>query len=183
MRPPSAVLLALALGAAVPAAVPTVQAQSYVVTNARVYTVDDARPRAEAFAVVNGSFATVGSAAAVRRAHPDLPVHDLAGATVTPGLIDAHGHLMGLAMTSLTADLVGSTSTVDVVARLQRFAEGRAGRDVDRRAGLGPERLARPRRRLAVRSPAAPTSTPPSRTVPWSSPASTGTRRGPTPLP
>lgn len=36
-------------------------AQSYVVTNARVYTVDDARPRAQAFAVVDGRFGAVGT--------------------------------------------------------------------------------------------------------------------------
>lgn len=97
-------------------------AQSYVVTNARVYTVDDARPRAQAFAVVDGRFGAVGTTAAVRRAHPGLPVHDLGGKTVVPGLIDAHGHLMGLAATFLNADLVGTTSKADVLDRLRAFA-------------------------------------------------------------
>lgn len=97
-------------------------AQSFVVANARVHTVDDARPEAHAFAVVDGRFAEVGTTDAVRRARPDLPVYDLGGATVVPGLIDAHGHLMGLAMATLSADLVGTTSKADVVRRLQAFA-------------------------------------------------------------
>ena len=108
--------------AALLAAAP-VAAQSFVVANARVHTVDDARPEAQAFAVVDGHFAIVGTTDAVRRAYPNLPVHDLRGTTVVPGLIDAHGHLMGLAQTFLSADLVGTTSKTDVIARLHAFGD------------------------------------------------------------
>ncbi len=68
-----------------------------VVVNARVYTVDPARPRAEAFAVKNGRFIAVGSTADVRNlATARTQVLDAAGMTVTPGFIDTHCHVSGV---------------------------------------------------------------------------------------
>lgn len=64
-----------------------------VVLGAKVYTVDDKRPRAEAFAVKDGRFVAVGSTADVRRlAGPGTKTIDASGATVVPGFIDAHTH-------------------------------------------------------------------------------------------
>src|SRR5690606_18738191 len=42
-------------------------------------------------------------------------------ATVVPGLIDAHGHLLGQGLTHLTANLVGTASKAEVIERLQAF--------------------------------------------------------------
>lgn len=64
-----------------------------VVRRAHVITVDTNQPRAEAFAVVDGKFAVVGSDAAIRPSiGPNTRVLDLAGKTVVPGFIDAHAH-------------------------------------------------------------------------------------------
>src|SRR6185295_11878102 len=52
-------------------------------------------------------------------------VIDLAGRAVTPGLIDAHSHLMGLGRSLQQVDLVGTASYEEVVARV-REAAGRA---------------------------------------------------------
>ncbi|CAN5763708.1 amidohydrolase [soil metagenome] len=72
-------------------------APDMVVLNARVYTIDDARPRAEAFAVLNGRFTAVGSTDDVRNLiGPDTTVLDAEGMTVTPGFIDAHCHVAGV---------------------------------------------------------------------------------------
>ena len=49
-------------------------------------------------------------------------MHDAQGATVVPGLIDAHAHLMGLGFALMQADLVGTRSKAEVVGRLQAFA-------------------------------------------------------------
>jgi predicted amidohydrolase YtcJ len=58
-----------------------------------VYTVDDRKPKAEAFAVQHGRFAAVGGTAEVRsRITPATKVIDAAGLTVVPGFIDAHTH-------------------------------------------------------------------------------------------
>ena len=105
--------------------VPTLAAaqSAYVATNARVYTVDEAAPLAEAFAVRDGRFVAVGTEAEMDAAYPDWPRLDLGGRTVVPGLIDAHAHLMGLGQALLQADLVGTVSKADVVARLVAFAE------------------------------------------------------------
>ncbi len=68
-----------------------------VVVNARVYTVDPSRPRAEAFAVKNGRFVAVGSSADVRNlATVRTRVIDAAQMTVAPGFIDTHCHVSGV---------------------------------------------------------------------------------------
>jgi predicted amidohydrolase YtcJ len=68
-----------------------------IVINARVFTIDTARPRAEAFAVKNGRFVAVGSTADVRNlATSRTQVIDAGQATVTPGFIDCHAHVSGV---------------------------------------------------------------------------------------
>jgi hypothetical protein len=69
----------------------------FIVVNAKVYTVDTAMPRAEAFAVKNGRFVAVGSTADVRNlATARTPVIDAQQGTVTPGFIDCHCHVSGV---------------------------------------------------------------------------------------
>ena len=59
--------------------------------NGVVYTVDDRRPKAEAFAVLHGRFLAVGSSADIRKLITRrTKVIDAAGMTVVPGFIDAH---------------------------------------------------------------------------------------------
>jgi predicted amidohydrolase YtcJ len=63
------------------------------VVNAVVYTIDDRRPRAEAFAVKNGRIVAVGSTADIRTlSTPASRTLDAAGMTIVPGFIDAHCH-------------------------------------------------------------------------------------------
>ena len=98
-----------------------------ILTNARIYTVDDARPLAAALAVRGGRVAFVGDirgAMSLRGAQ--TRVVDLAGRTVIPGMVDAHGHVSGLGDALATVDLVGSTSVDDVVARVVAKSGGRA---------------------------------------------------------
>ena len=94
-----------------------------VLHNARIYTVDDEQPRAEALAVREGRFLMVGSDEAILAAYPDASRVDARGRTVIPGLIDAHAHFTGLAETFLTADLVGTSSREEIMARLREFAQ------------------------------------------------------------
>ena len=59
-----------------------------IVVNGTVYTIDDAQPRAEAFAVKHGRFVAVGSNSDIRNlATRNTIVMDAEGMTVTP---DAH---------------------------------------------------------------------------------------------
>lgn len=47
---------------------------------------------------------------------------DMGGRTMLPGLIDAHGHVMGLGDIVLTLDLTGTASLADLQARLKSYA-------------------------------------------------------------
>ena len=111
------VLLALLVPAA-PAAGQGAPAD-LILTNARVYTVDEANPRAQAVAVRGAEIVFVGSAreAEVLRG-PDTRVVDLDGMMVMPGMIDSHGHFPGLGSAMRNVDLVGTRSLDEVVERV-----------------------------------------------------------------
>ncbi len=100
-------------------------AQVTVLSASRIDTMDLAQPRAEAMAFdADGRILALGSRKDLLRVHPGATRVDLGDATVIPGLIDAHGHMAGLGMAHLTADLVGTTSKDEVLARLRAFAAG-----------------------------------------------------------
>ena len=48
--------------------------------------------------------------------------HDAQGRTVIPGLIDAHGHLMGLGYNAIQLDLSDTTSLEEAMARLAQYS-------------------------------------------------------------
>ena len=50
---------------------------------------------------------------------------DVKGRTLLPGLVDAHGHVMGLGLAALQLDLVGTTSISDLQQRLRTYAAAR----------------------------------------------------------
>ena len=94
-----------------------------VLVNARIHTLAMEQPTAEALAWdSSGRIIAVGRRSDVLFVAPQAPVHDAKGATVVPGLIDAHAHLMGLGYALMRADLVGARSKAEVVSRLQAFA-------------------------------------------------------------
>lgn len=95
-----------------------------VLTNGRIYTVDNARPHASALAVRGGRILFVGSDAEARvLAGPFAQVIDLHGATVVPGIVDAHAHLLGLGNKLQRVDLVGSKSYDEVVSRVKAWSK------------------------------------------------------------
>jgi predicted amidohydrolase YtcJ len=67
-----------------------------VVFNAKVYTVDAAMPRAEAFAVKAGRFAAVGSTQEIGAlAGRNTQKYDAQQMTIVPGFVDCHNHAPG----------------------------------------------------------------------------------------
>ncbi len=95
-----------------------------IVTNARIYTVDDSRPVVEAFAVRGGRVAFVGNArGALSLKGPQTRVLDLGGRTVIPGMVDAHGHVAGLGSSLAIVDLTGASSYDEIVARMAAKAK------------------------------------------------------------
>src|SRR5689334_15881788 len=96
-----------------------------VVTNARVHTADEAHPLAQAFPVRDRRVAFVGDVhGALGLEGPATRVLDLGGKTVIPGMVDAHGHLLGLGQALRTVDLTGTRSYDEVVARVAARARG-----------------------------------------------------------
>jgi len=65
----------------------------------------------------------VGPADSLRAAHPGARVVDASGATILPGLTDAHGHLAGLGLSLEIVNLVGTTSVDDVISRVRERAD------------------------------------------------------------
>ena len=118
------VVLALSLAAAA-----QTQPATLVLRNANVYTAEDAHPRAQAVAVRGDSIIFVGSNADVARyIGPQTKTLDLAGATVLPGLTDAHYHFLGVGQRELSFNLEGTASLDELLARLkQRVAQHKPG--------------------------------------------------------
>lgn len=100
------------------------QADVRLLTAATIHTGETDAPAATALAWddASGRVLAVGDRDALRGRYPLATVTDLGDATVVPGLIDAHAHLMFLGATLMQADLSGATSKAEIIARLQRFA-------------------------------------------------------------
>lgn len=119
-------LLLLALICAVPAA--PAQAAPPVADilflNGNVYTGSDRQPRAQAIAVAGGKILFVGNDGGAKRLRgPSTRVVDLKGATVLPGLTDAHCHLSGIGFREMTFNLEGCSSLDDFLARVKARCE------------------------------------------------------------
>jgi hypothetical protein len=85
-----------------------------VVLNSKVYTMDAAAPRAQAFAVSRGRFVAVGSTAAIKAlAGKRTQTFDATQMTIVPGFTDCHNHADGT--TLLYEVLVGNPFEVEFV--------------------------------------------------------------------
>ncbi|MSR05731.1 MAG: amidohydrolase [Gemmatimonadetes bacterium] len=99
------------------------QPADLVITGARVYTVDPSRPTAEAIAVRGGRVVFVGNLRGAQALiGPNTEKWDLAGKTIVPGVVDAHGHLLGLGQALRTVDLVGTRSYDEIIQRVVAWA-------------------------------------------------------------
>ncbi len=100
-----------------------------VLRNANIYTVDDKTPHAEAVAVTGDTITFVGSNADILRyIGPNTKLLDLRGATVLPGLTDAHYHFMGVGQRELSFNLEGTASLDDLLTRVKdRVAQHKPG--------------------------------------------------------
>jgi len=95
------------------------QSADLIVTNARIYTVDENRPVVDAMAIRGGRVVATGPQRGVMTLRgPNTQVIDLHGRTVIPGMIDAHVHLLNLGNSLRNVDLVGTNSYDEVVARV-----------------------------------------------------------------
>jgi len=113
-------VLTAALACAI--AAPAHAAETHLLTAARIHTSDPQRPTAEAMAWDDsGKVLALGNAKALLARYPDAERIDAGTATVIPGLIDAHAHVMGLGYALMRVDLVGTRDKADVIARLRAY--------------------------------------------------------------
>jgi hypothetical protein len=91
-----------------------------VYVNGRVLAMDGGPARATALVIADGRVAATGATADMRRlAAPSARTVDLEGATVLPGLVDTHPHLMHFGVLAAPlVDLADAASHADIVARL-----------------------------------------------------------------
>lgn len=72
--------------------------------------------------VTDGRIQFIGDESEARRLAPGAERVDLRGATVLPGLVDAHAHVSGLGMALETVSLVDTTSYAEVLDRIKAGA-------------------------------------------------------------
>src|SRR6185369_3246451 len=118
-------LLALGCGATrlLPHRTPPVT-NEIIFTGSIVAAGDSQSPRANyAIYVGDGIVRQVDEASLVRKKHPKARVVDVSGATILPGLTDAHGHLYGLGLKLDVVDLTETQSMDEIVARTKQRAD------------------------------------------------------------
>jgi predicted amidohydrolase YtcJ len=91
-----------------------------IITNAKVLTMDEERPRAEAVAFGGGRILAVGSRAEVEAlAGPGACVVDAGGRTLLPGFVESHLHLV-LGGNELAQLQLGGVAGIEELARAFR---------------------------------------------------------------
>tara|TARA_R110000868_G_scaffold98054_2_gene269910 strand:- start:30639 stop:32366 length:1728 start_codon:yes stop_codon:yes gene_type:complete len=105
---------------------PSKEFATMLIYGGNIYTVDDSHVNVEAVAVKDNLIIFTGSLAEAEQYKNDkTQLIDLEGKTMTPGLIEGHGHFMGLGFNELNLDLINTTSyqeIVDAVAEKVRTA-------------------------------------------------------------
>ena len=97
-----------------------------VVIGMRIRTGDPANPTAQAMALRDGRIVKVGSRAeALEAAGPGAVIDEFPAGVVVPGLVDSHGHLLGLGEALTFAGLWDASDELDAVKRLKN-ADGNA---------------------------------------------------------
>ena len=90
-----------------------------VIRNAHVVCLDGAGTQAQAMAIHQGQIVALGKEHEILNAYRGEVVEDVKGATVYPGLIDAHSHLLGYALNLAHTNLVGTSSWREVLVKLE----------------------------------------------------------------
>lgn len=102
------------------------QPADMIISGGTIYTVDDKNPNAEAVAISGGKIVFVGSAKEAEEwKGENTRMIDLAGKTMTPGLIEGHGHIMGLGYSELNLDL-STVKSYDELVEKVRLAASKA---------------------------------------------------------
>jgi predicted amidohydrolase YtcJ len=115
--------IALSWMLAVTALLAPSQPVDLVLLNAHVVTMNQSQPGGEAVAISGGHIAWVGASADARTKFPTARSLDLAGATVLPGIIDAHTHLLNLGESLLKLNIKDAHTPEQAAERVRNSAK------------------------------------------------------------
>ena len=110
----------------------TSQQHDLVIVNANIYSLDPARPRAQALAAKDGRILALGSnqdiLAVATRELSGVTAIDLGGKTVLPGFIDAHTHFLAGGFSMQSVNLRGCSGPAEFISRIaERVAQAKPG--------------------------------------------------------
>lgn len=93
--------------------------------NGKFHTMNDVQPFAESVVVENGRFIDLGNSDSMKAFwnHGNTEVIDLGGSFATPGLIDSHLHISGIAGNFMNLDVMGSTSSTDMLEKIKNYGK------------------------------------------------------------
>jgi hypothetical protein len=95
-----------------------------IITNAKIYTMDPARPIASGLAIRDRKFLAVGDATELAGVDgPQTRVIDLGGQSILPGLCDSHIHFSGYALSLRQIDLFEVPTLAEFKRRLAERAK------------------------------------------------------------
>jgi predicted amidohydrolase YtcJ len=102
----------------------TIQPATLVLRNGKIVTVDVTTPEAQAIAVRGDRIVALGSNDSIQRyVGPSTQVIDLRGQLAVPGLIESHGHFMGLGQSKMTLDLMDVKDWDEIVSMVAAAAK------------------------------------------------------------
>lgn len=97
---------------------------SLIILNARIHTMDAARPEAEAVAIYGNRILAVGSSKGIKKlAGKETRVIDAKKQLVLPGFNDAHVHFLSGGFQLSSVDLRDADTPEEFAERIRRFAE------------------------------------------------------------
>src|SRR5258708_3542949 len=94
-----------------------------IIKGGKIYTMDDRMKVAEAIGVAGDTIVYAGKVEGIEKFEGEkTKVINLQGQTLTPGIIESHGHLMGLGYSELNLDLTRVTSYDELVEMVKEAA-------------------------------------------------------------
>ncbi|MBY0432872.1 MAG: amidohydrolase, partial [Cyclobacteriaceae bacterium] len=91
-----------------------------IIQGGPIYTMDESKPTVEAVAVKADTILFAGTLAEVEAyRNESTQTLDLKGATLTPGFIESHGHIMGLGYNEMNLDLMYIKSYDEMVEKVK----------------------------------------------------------------
>lgn len=97
------------------------QPADIIITNAKVYTVNKNFATSEAFAVVNGKIAAIGTNTEITKKFTSGKIINAADKYIYPGFYDAHAHFYSFGTNLQRVDLRGTKSFDEVIEKVKAF--------------------------------------------------------------